>query len=246
MCLHVYSQDNNTYTCIENTAGNNSMNKTLRIILICSTSITFLICCSTTQRTTQSKRTAVEQLLISESIIRSLPEKSIGPLPIPSGSTVTLNTSGHKDTPDHDLLQEIVGGWLGQQGYLIQKDKKNAKYRADIIVGAIGTEEDSTFVGLPPVNSQIIPFSLPELAIYKSKNQTGYVKFNMNFFEISTGKFVGASSNFIADSYHNYHTVLLLLSFSSTNLMSPPQLGFFRKPQNTESTEPEEKSFFDW
>ena len=229
---------------------NNSMHNTLRITLICSASIMFLIGCSTTQRTTQSKRTAVEQLLISESIIRSLPKKPNEPLPIPSGSTVTLNTSGHKDrpdlTPDHDLLQEIVGGWLGQQGYLIQKNKMGAKYRVDIIVGAIGTEENSTFVGLPPVNSQIIPFSLPELAIYKSKNQTGYVKFNMNFFEVSTGKFVGSSSHFIADSYHNYHTVLLLLSFSSTNLMSPPQLGFFHRLFNTGSTKTKENSFFNW
>ena len=226
------------------------MHNTLRIILICSASITFLVGCSTTQRTTQSKRTAVEQLLISESIIRSLPKKSNTPLPIPSGSTVTLNTSGHKDrpdlTPDHDLLQEILAGWLGQQGYLIQKDKENATYRADVIVSAIGTEENATFVGLPPINSQIIPFSLPELAIYKSQNQTGYVKFNMNFFEVLTGKFVGSSSNFIADSYHNYHTALLLFTFSTTNLMSPPQLGFFRKPHNTGDIESEEKSFFDW
>ena len=219
--------------------------------MICSASIAFLVGCTTTQRTTQSKRTAVEQLLISESILRSLPKKSNEPLPIPSGSTVTLNTSGHKDrpdlTPDHDLLQEILAGWFGQQGYLIQKDKKNAKYRADIIVSAIGTEEDKTFIGLPPVNSQIIPFSLPELAIYKSENQTGYVKFNINFFEVLTGKFIGSSPNFIADSYHNNYTVLLLLSFSSTNLMSPPQLGFFQsRPHNTGSTEPEEKSLFDW
>jgi hypothetical protein len=213
--------------------------------MICSASITFLIGCSTTHRTTQSTRTAVEQLLISESAIRSLPKKSNEPLPIPSGSRVTLNTSGL--TPDHALLQEILTGWLGQQGYLIQKDKKNATYRIDVIVNAIGTEEDGTFIGLPPIQSQIIPFSLPELAIYKSENQTGYVKFNMNIFEELTGKFVGSSPNFLADSYYNNYTVLLLLSFSSTNLLSPPQLGFFRsRSQNTGNTESEEKSFFDW
>ena len=220
-------------------------NNILRIIMICSASITFLIGCSTTHRTTQSTRTAVEQLLISESAIRSLPNKSNEPLPIPSGSKVTLNTSGL--TPDHALLQEILTGWLGRQGYLIQKDKKNATFRIDVIVNAIGTEEDGTFVGLPPIQSQIIPFSLPELAFYKSENQTGYVKFSMNFFEELTGKFIGASPNFLADSYHNNYTVLLLLSFSSTNLMSPPQLGFLRsRPQNTEDTKSEEKSLFDW
>jgi hypothetical protein len=62
-----------------------------------------------------------------------------------------------------------------------------------------------------------------------------------------TGKFVGSSPNFLADAYYNNYTVLLLLSCSSTNLMSPPQLGSFRsKPQNTENTESEEKSCFDW
>ena len=213
--------------------------------MACSATIIFLIGCSTTHRTTQSARTAVEQLLISESAIRSLPKKSMEPLPIPSGSTVTLNTTGL--TPDQALLQEILTGWLGQQGYLVQKDKKNATYRIDVIISAIGTEEDGTFIGLPPIHSQIIPFSLPELAIYKSKNQTGYVKFNMNFFEVLTGKFVGSSPNFLADSYYNNYTALLLLSFSSTNIMSPPQLGYFRNnPQNPENTESEEESFFDW
>jgi len=219
-------------------------NNTLRI-MICSAFITFLIGCSTTNRTTQSTRTAVEQLLISESVIRSLPKKSNEPLPIPSGSRVSLNTSGL--TPDQALLQEILTGWLGQQGYLIQKDKKNATYRIDVIASAIGTEENGTFIGLPPIHSQIIPFSLPELAFYRSENQTGYVKFNMNFFEVLTGKFVGSSPNFLANSYYNNYTVLLLLSFSSTNLVSPPQLGFFRsRPQNTGNTESEEKSFLDW
>ena len=218
---------------------------TLKVIIICSIYITLLIACSTTHRTTQSTRTAVEQLLISESTVRSLSKKSNELLPIPSGSKITLNTSGL--TPDQALLQEILTGWLGQQGYLIQKDKKNATYRIDVIVGAMGTEEDGAFIGLPPIHSQIIPFSLPELAIYKSENQTGYVKFNMNFFEALTGKFVGSSPNFLADSYHNNYTVLLLLSFSSTDLMSPPQLGFFRsKPKNTEDTQSKKKSIFDW
>ncbi len=218
---------------------------TFKVVMICSAYIILLMGCSTTHRTTQSTRTAVEQLLISESTVRSLSEKSNEILPIPSGSKVTLNTSGL--TPDQALLQEILTGWLGQQGYLIQKDKKNATYRIDVIVGAMGTEEDGTFIGLPPIHSQIIPFSLPELAFYKSENQTGYVKFNMNFFEMLTGKFVGSSPNFLADSYHNNYTLLLLLSFSSTDLTSPPQLGFFRsKPKNKEDTQSKKKSIFDW
>ena len=224
------------------------MNNTFKVILFCTASITFLIGCSTTHRTTQSTKTAVEQLLISESVIRSLPIKSDMRLPIPQGSKVILNTSGlTTDQTLLHLLQEVLTGWLGQQGHLIQKDKKDATYRIDVIVGAMGTEKDGTFIGLPAISSQIIPFSLPELAIYKSENQTGYVKFNMNIFEMLTGKFVGSTSTFLAESYLNNYTVLLIISFTSTNLTSPPQLGFFRrKSLNNGETQSKDESKFDW
>lgn len=221
------------------------MHNTLRIIIICSVSVAFLMGCSTTHRTTQSTRTAVEQLLISESVIRSLPNKSDILLPIPPGSKVTLNTSGL--TEDKALLQEVLTGWLGQRGYLVQGDEEDASYRIDVIVSAMGTEEDGTFFGLPPINSTFIPFSTPELAFYKSENQTGYVKFNMNIFETLTGKFIGSGPNFLADSYHNNYTILLLVSFTSTDLPSPPQLGIFgREPLNVEKTQSEDDSMFDW
>ena len=218
--------------------------KILKIIIIFSASITLLISCTTTHRTTQSKRTAVEQLLISESAVRSLSQKSNKLLPIPSGSKVILNTSGL--TADQALLQEVLTGWLGRQGYLIQKDIKDAMYRIDVIVSSMGTEEDGAFIGLPPIHSQIIPFSLPELAFYKAENQTGYVKFNMNFFETLTGKFIGSSPSFIADSYHNSYVLLFLLSYTSTDLESPPKLGFFRKMLNSENDKSERNSIFDW
>ncbi|TFH12811.1 MAG: hypothetical protein E4H07_00585 [Nitrosomonadales bacterium] len=202
------------------------MNKVFKIAALCAVFITFLMGCSTI-RTTQSPRTAVEQLLISEAVIRSLPSKSDESLPIPPGSKVILNTSGL--TKDQTLLQQVLTGWLGQHGYLVQKDEKNAIYRIDVIVMALGTELGGDFVGLPPIQSTFIPFSLPELAFYKSAYQTGYVKFNMNIFEMLTGKFVGSTSTFLADSYYNNYTILFLYSFTSTDLISPPQLGSFRR-----------------
>ena len=76
-----------------------------------------------------------------------------------------LNTSGL--TTDQTLLQQVLTGWLGQQGYLVQKDEKNATHRIDVIVGALGTELAGAFVGMPPIQSVLIPFALPELSLYK-------------------------------------------------------------------------------
>jgi hypothetical protein len=78
---------------------------------------------------------------------------------------------------------------------------------------------------MPPVTSQLIPFSLSELALYKAQYQTGYVKLYMNFFELPSGKFVGSIAPLAGETYYNDHTVLLFLSFISTDLEAPPRLG---------------------
>lgn len=199
------------------------MSNAFKIISLYTASIACLTSCSTTQIATNSPRTTVEQLLISETVVRSLPKKSDKSLPIPPGSKIIINTSAL--TEDQTLLKQELTGWLGQQGYLVQKDENNATYRIDVIVRALGTESGGTFFGIPPVRNTFIPLSLPELAFYKSQLQTGYVKFNMNIFEVLTGKFIGSTSTFLADSHHNNYTVLFLFSYTSTNLISPPQLG---------------------
>lgn len=210
-----------------------------KILLLGAFSIAVLTGCSTMQKTTQSPRTAVEQLLISETVIRSLPPQPENFLPILQRSNIVLNTSGL--TTDQTLLQQILTGWLGQQGYLIQKDEKNATHRIDVIVEALGTELAGAFVGMPPVQSSLLPFALPELALYKSQRQTGYIKFHMNIFEIPAGRFVGATSDFLADSYYNNYTVLFVIAFTSTDLPSPPQFGIhLRKLLNAPAAQRDE------
>ncbi|MDN5753785.1 MAG: hypothetical protein L0H15_10995 [Nitrosospira sp.] len=200
-----------------------------KILALSTVFIGLMAGCTTTHRTTSSAKTAVEQLLISEAIARSLPREPTGALPIPRGSTVILDVSGISPAADQMLLQQALAAWLGREGYLIQSDKKAATHQIDVIVGALGTELSGTFVGMPPVTSILIPFSLPELAVYKSQLQTGYVKFHMNIFEIPAGRFVGSTPAFLGDAYHNHYTMALVVSFESSNLMSPPQLGsFFR------------------
>lgn len=203
-----------------------------KILLLCTAIMGLLAGCSTTQKTTQSPRTTVEQLLISEAVMRSLPVQAQSPLPIPAGSIVALNTSGL--TSDQAILEQAVAGWLGQHGYYVPKDEKNATHRIDIIVGAVGTEIAVVFFGIPPIQSQLIPFSTPELSLYKSQQQTGYVRLQMNIFEMPAGKFVAATIPFLADSYYNSYTILFAISFTSTDLASPPQFGsFWRKPLNS-------------
>ena len=75
-----------------------------------------------------------------------------------------------------------MASWLGKQGYAIQKKEELASYRINIIAAALGTELGDSFFGMPPVTSQLIPFSLPELAIYKNQYQTGLRKVLYGYF----------------------------------------------------------------
>jgi hypothetical protein len=205
--------------------------KTLILIIL---PIALITGCSTAHKPTQSQRSAVEQLLMSEAIMRSLPADSTPSLPIPKGASVVLDASvinvSTVPSPDKFLLEKILAGWFGQQGYAIQKNEDKASYRINIVTTTLGTELGDSFFGMPPVNSVLIPFSLPELALYKNQYQTGYVKFYMDIFELPAGKLVHSSPFYVAETYYNDYTVLLFFSFSSTNLPLTPELDSFHKP----------------
>lgn len=183
-----------------------------------------LSACSSTQKITNSARTATEQLLITESVIRSLPKQRDMPFPIPRGSAIKLDITGI--SADKDVVKDIVAGWLGLHGYVVQDD--NASHRINIVVSSTGTELGTTFFGIPPVQASLIPISLPELALYKAENQTGYTRFHFDIFELPSGQFLASSSPFIADTFYNAYTVLFLFTFNKTDLVSPPQTGTFR------------------
>jgi len=182
----------------------------------------FLTGCSTTQKITSSARTATEQLLISEAVMRSVATSDFS-LPIPQGSVIKLDMFGISG--DKDLVKGVVAGWLGQQGYIAQD--KSATYRINVVVDSLGTEYSNTFFGVPPIAATLIPIALPKLSFYEADSQTGYARFHLDIFEMPSGRFVGTTAPFIADTHFNMHTVLFLFKFKRTDLTSPPSTGSF-------------------
>ena len=202
------------------------MKKTIHLLFL-SLLIGFLSACSTTQKVTNSARSATEQLLISEAITRSLPKQIDLPLPMPKGAIVKLDVTGL--TPDKDMAKGIVAGWLGFLGYTVQDGPENATHRVNLVIDSLGSEVGNTFFGIPPIQASLIPISLPELALFKADLQSGYVRFHLDVFDMPSGRFIASSSPFIADTFYNAYTVLFLISFNKTDLTSPPQIRTFPK-----------------
>ncbi|HQU98488.1 MAG TPA: hypothetical protein PLV19_03935 [Nitrosomonas sp.] len=197
--------------------------KIMRTTILISVLTIFVSACSTTQKITPTLRTATEQLLLTESVLRSLPKDRDMPFPIPRGSKVKLEVSGV--SPDKDLVKSVVAGWMGMHGYIPQDE--NASHRINIVVNSLGTEYATTFFGIPPINASLIPIATPELAFYKSESQLGYSRFHFDIFEVPSGKFLASSSPFRADAFYNMYTVLFLFKFNKSDLVSPPEIKTF-------------------
>lgn len=197
----------------------------LKMLFSCIAIATFLSACSTTQKITPSLRTATEQMLLTESVLRSLPKDRDMPFPIPRGSKIKLDVIGV--SADKDIVKGIVAGWLGMHGYIPADE--GASHRINIIVNSLGTELATTFFGIPPIQASLIPIATPELAIYKSESQLGYSRFHFDIFETASGKFLASSSPFLADTFYNMYTLLFLFKFDKSDLVSPPEIKTFRQ-----------------
>ncbi|MDP2203946.1 MAG: hypothetical protein Q8K07_18160 [Methylicorpusculum sp.] len=180
--------------------------------------------CSTTHRATQSKRTAIEQLLLSEAVTRSLPNDPDEMLPIPPGSKVFIEISGISG--DEKFVREVMAGWLGQYGYLVQNEVSKATYRINAVLASLGTESGHVLVGIPEVEGSYL--SIGELAFYKVQHQTGYANLFLDIFELSSGRHIHRTSKFLGETFYNYYTVLLLIDFYRTNLIKAPRLVSFQ------------------
>jgi hypothetical protein len=89
-------------------------------------------------------------------------------------------------------------------------------------VQAFGTEQGETFFGMPPVQSVILPFALPELTLFKLQNQMAYMRCSFDIFESATGRHVRSTPWYVGSSYYNQYTILFFIYFRTTDLVLPP------------------------
>jgi hypothetical protein len=171
--------------------------------------------------------TAVEQFLMTQAVERSLLEEYDMLIPLTYGDTVSLDTTGNppslgfwEGTFQERFFRGAIAGWLGEKGLNILQGP-NAKYRVHILVQAFGTEQSEAFFGLPPIQSVLIPFALPEIAVFKAQYQTGHTRFRLDIYETETGKFIRSTPWFQASTYYNEYTVFFFFDYFRTDLIAP-------------------------
>lgn len=206
--------------------------------------------CALPREITKTPRSAIEQLLLTQAMERSLagltlPLDAIEPLyievtglqpgylsaPIPlSPNSAAAQALGQSPglsgffTPSRDLdfVRYSVGRHLGRQGYRVVSREEQATYLVRVHVQSFGTNQSSSFFGLPPITSVVIPFSLPQLTLYQNLAQDGYVRFSLDLIEPTSGRRTYSSPWFSQRTFHDQYTLLFFVTFRRTDLDDPP------------------------
>jgi len=142
--------------------------------------------CGTT-RMSDSKRTATEQLLVSQAIDRAVMRVDVRPL---AGRRVFLETAFMDDVEDGKYLESALRHQLMASGCLLAKDRDSSDVVVEVRAGAVGTDRSSVLLGIPATSVTLKgnETSTPELVLAKRSEQRGVAKLSVYAYERESGQ----------------------------------------------------------
>jgi hypothetical protein len=152
-------------------------------------SVLALAGCGTT-RSTDTNRTATEQLLISDAIDRAVQSINLQTL---SGQSVFLDDSRLGEAVDRNYLVSTLRQHLLASGCALRAERDQADFVVEARAGAIGTDRNDLLFGVPSMNvPQIFPVqpvaaAIPEVPIAKRRDQRGIAKIAVFAYHRETG-----------------------------------------------------------
>ena len=145
--------------------------------------------CGTT-RSTDTARTATEQLLISDAIDRAVQTVNVQSL---SGQTVYLDDSRLGDVIDRNYLVSTLRQHLLASGCQLRAERDQADFVVEARAGAVGTDRNDLLFGIPSMNVpqilpvQPMPAAIPEVPFAKRRDQRGIAKIAVFAYHRETG-----------------------------------------------------------
>ncbi len=167
--------------------------------------VTLLSGCGTT-RSSDTTRTATEQLLVSDAIDRAVQSMNFKAL---TGQTVFLDDTKLTDTVDKNYYISTLRQQLLASGCELRDKRDDADFVVEARAGAIGTDRNDLLFGIPATNVpqiplvQPVPAAIPEIPIAKRKDQRGVAKIAVFAYHRATGTPVWQSGLICQESSAN-------------------------------------------
>jgi hypothetical protein len=161
----------------------------LQAFVVIAMSGIVVVGCGTT-RSSDTNRTATEQLLISDAIDRAVQTIDLQTI---AGQTVYLDDSRLGDVVDRNYLVSTLRQHLLASGCSLRAERAEADYIVEARAGAIGTDRNDLLFGVPSMNVpqilpvQPVPAAIPEVPIAKRRDQRGIAKIAVFAYHRETG-----------------------------------------------------------
>lgn len=168
--------------------------------------------CSST-KTSNTARTAKEQLLLSNAVEQSLNKVDFSPL---------YNQKVYLDEKYLECVDKpFVVGSLRHRvmlagGFVVAKPE-DAQVVMEVRSGAVGTDTNETFLGTPEI---ALPgmLTIPEIRLAERKSQFGYAKLGMVLYDASSKKILGSGGVATAESNDSNSYVMGVGPFQNGSL----------------------------
>jgi hypothetical protein len=150
--------------------------------------------CTTTKRS-DTKRTAVEQLLISNAVDQSLDKVDFDAF----RGRVVLVEEKYMDGVDKNYVIGSLRHRVLQSGGRLVAKADEADVVLEIRSGSIGTDNTESFVGIPEV---VLPglLTIPEVRFLTRSHQSGTAKIGLVAYEPNSGRVIGDGGAALARS----------------------------------------------
>ncbi len=184
-----------------------------------------LACGCATIRTTDTSRSGLEQLLLSDAVDKSLDRT---PLPPVDGRKVFLDTQ-YLDCVDKGYLIGSLRQRLLVGGASLVEKKDDSEVTLEVCSGGIGTDNSNSYLGMPSI---ALPgmISLPEVRLYDKSKQAGTAKISLIAYNTATGSMLYDSGNVMAISEDNRWSMLGVGPFMDGDVRNQMRSATRRSP----------------
>ncbi|MCC6493697.1 MAG: hypothetical protein IT424_11840 [Pirellulales bacterium] len=158
--------------------------------------------CGTT-RSSNTARTATEQLLISDAIDRTVQQINFKAL---DGQTIYFDERPLAEVVDKGYLISSIRQHLLASGCILKDARDQADYVIEPRVGAMGTDSHDLLFGIPAVQVPQVPLapsmpsSIPEIPFAKRRDQRGIAKLAVFAYRRESGEPVWQSGLALSES----------------------------------------------
>lgn len=165
------------------------MTKTIASFSCCAAMLLLLLSGCADPKITSTGRNAIEQLLLTTAVDRSVSKLDFRML---AGEKVRIDYGNLAPQTEKNYVQAALEAHLSAAGAIIALKADEAKYVLRPVCAALATEDNRIMFGTPslpiPVPDVNLSLVIPELPLYKRVNRYGVCKLSVEIVEAKTNK----------------------------------------------------------